>query len=179
MPNLWQSLQSLSVHPDMATRLHVQAFDFHDDLPAYDFLGPAMEIMADAFDPAYGEAWSHAQTISMLTVPLCHTQLATAKNGEAAAFTMSRAVADEEELLLIAVTPDHRGLGLGKTLLARLVTQSKARGCSQLFLEVRQNNAARYLYEKMNFIQIGVRKDYYTGHEGKRYDALTYACKIM
>ncbi len=133
-----------------------------------------MAVMAAAFDPAYGEAWTYMQTLSMLATPLSHNQVAIAADGSPAAFTISRAVADEEELLLIAVHPNYQGLGLAQILLSRLFTLSKSRSCKYLYIEVRHSNMARHLYEKMHFIQIGERKNYYTGKDGDLFDALTY-----
>jgi len=153
-------------------------FDFHEDLVADDFLNPAMTIMEAAFDPAFGEAWTYMQTLSMLAIPLSHNQIAVAADGNPAAFTLSRAIMDEEELLLIAVHPDYRRNGLGQILLSRLFMQSKLRGCRNIFLEVRENNSAQILYKKMQFIQIGERKDYYSGKDGRLYKALTYARKL-
>lgn len=159
----------------MASRIKTDNFDFFDDLDAHAFLDPAMEVMNDAFDPAYGEAWSRMQTLSLILMPLIHNQLVMANTNIPAAFTLSRAVADEEELLLIAVHPNFRGLGLGHTLMSRLSAQSKTRGCSQIFLEVRENNGAVTLYRKSGFQKIGERKNYYTGNDGKKHNAMTLA----
>ncbi len=39
---------------------------------------------------------------------------------------------------------------------------SKNRGSTEVFLEVRESNlSARKLYNKLNFVEIGVRNDYY------------------
>jgi len=150
-------------------------FEFRDELVANDFLEPAMTVMEAAFDPAYGEAWTYMQTLSMLAMPLSHNQVVLTADGEPAGFTLSRAVAEEEELLLIAVHPEHRGNGLAQILLSRLFSRSKSRGCKNMFLEVRSNNPALHLYKKMQFTQIGERKGYYTGEDGVQYDALTFA----
>ena len=168
----------MTIKRTMATLSTPGRFDFFDDVEASVFLASAMPVMTAAFDPVYGEGWSRMQTLSMLTMPLCHNQLATGSNGMAAAFTLSRAVADEEELLLIAVHPDFRRQGLGSILLSRLKTLSKQRGCKQMFLEARNNNPARHLYESLNFIPMGKRKNYYTGNGGQSYDAVTYACDL-
>ncbi len=162
----------------MASKHKPALFDFYDDLVADDFLNPAMAVMQEAFDPQFGEAWNYMQTLSMLAMPLSHNQIALSQDGEPAAFTLSRAVADEEELLLIAVHPDFRGYGIGQILISRLLRQSRSRGCTKLFLEVRHNNNAREFYEKMQFKQIGKRPSYYKGKDGETFDAITYSYKL-
>jgi len=84
-----------------------------------------MAVMEAAFDPAFGEAWTRRQVSDALAMRGTHCLLA-GPNGEepeaaepAAGFALSRAVLDEEELLLLAVRPEWRGRGVGGALLAR------------------------------------------------------------
>jgi ribosomal-protein-alanine acetyltransferase len=66
------------------------------------------------------------------------------------------------EVQTIAVAPDARQHGLGRTLMQRLITEADARGAVQVFLEVRADNPnARALYDSLGFEQIAVRKNYY------------------
>lgn len=66
-------------------------------------------------------------------------------------------VADEWELLQIAVARDVQGQGLGKKLLEYL---NLCKG--SIFLEVRvSNHRAKSLYEQCGFVEIGRRKQYY------------------
>lgn len=70
--------------------------------------------------------------------------------------------AGEADVLTIAVDPDARGRGVGRTLLRRLARAARDRGAHLLFLEVRAGNApARALYESEGFAEIGVRPHYY------------------
>ena len=50
---------------------------------------------------------------------------------------------------------------------------AKLRGARTLFLEVRDGNLAASLYARAGFIEVGRRKDYYTGIDGARFDAIT------
>ena len=69
----------------------------------------------------------------------------------------------EAELLKIAVTPLQRRCGLGTALLRRLEDLLQARGCAFLFLEVRAaNRAAIGLYQRLGFMTVGCRKNYYS-----------------
>ncbi|MCL7958567.1 MAG: ribosomal protein S18-alanine N-acetyltransferase [marine benthic group bacterium] len=70
--------------------------------------------------------------------------------------------ADEGELGDIAVVPERRGEGIGRTLLLESIAVAASRGTRSLYLEVRESNhGARRLYEKAGFSVVGVRKQYY------------------
>jgi ribosomal-protein-alanine N-acetyltransferase len=88
---------------------------------------------------------------------------------------MSRGAADEEELLLIAVTPDHRGRGVGTTLLQRFIAAAEERGAARLFLEMRDGNPADSLYRRAGFEPVGRRRNYYRNAAKGPLDAITYA----
>lgn len=140
-----------------------------------------MAVMEAAFDPAFGEAWNRRQVSDALVLPNTHYLLASADGGhpredqEAAGFLMSRGAADEEELLLIAVRPEHRGKGVGSALLQRFFAAAEARGASRLFLEMRDGNPAESLYRRTGFEPVGRRRNYYRGAAGGPLDAITYA----
>ncbi|GAA4041320.1 GNAT family N-acetyltransferase [Parerythrobacter jejuensis] len=146
-----------------------------------DDLDRIMHVMDAAFDPAWGEAWNRRQVEGSLVLPTTFYRLLNSEGNEAlpgekpAAFAMVRAAPGEEELLLIAVHPTSRRRGLGGLLVELLATDAKARGSERLFLEMRENNTARTLYESHGFIPIGRRKDYYKAADGTRLDAITYA----
>ena len=159
-------------------------FQLVGGLAAEDALGPVMQVMQQAFDPLYGEAWNHSQTRSMLAMPLTHLLLAETiasepdATGIAVGFAMTRRVADEEELLLIAVSPKWRQFGAGSALLNQVVENAEAAGVNRLHLEMRSNNPAIRLYSKFGFHPVGLRKDYYQGSDSRRYDALTMAMML-
>ncbi|MEI6419263.1 MAG: GNAT family N-acetyltransferase, partial [Sphingomonadales bacterium] len=132
-----------------------------------------MVVMNAAFDPGYGEAWSARQLASSLADPHCFARLAVADAGPQG-FSLCRSAGPEVELLLIAVMPGRQGLGLGRQLLARVAQDGQVRGASELFLEVRENNfAARKLYSRCGFSEVGRRPDYYTGVTGERFAAIS------
>jgi ribosomal-protein-alanine N-acetyltransferase len=89
---------------------------------------------------------------------------------EADGFILIRVVADEAEILTLAVRPEARGAGLGGRLVGQGAVRAVQAGARRLFLEVAEDNvAARALYARAGFAQIGRRKGYY---EGGRTDAL-------
>jgi ribosomal-protein-alanine N-acetyltransferase len=88
---------------------------------------------------------------------------------------MSRIVAREAELLLLAVKAKDQRRGVGKLLLNAFVASANARGADRLHLEVREGNHAVKLYSQGGFTQVGRRRNYYSGRDGQIYDALTLA----
>jgi ribosomal-protein-alanine N-acetyltransferase len=77
------------------------------------------------------------------------------------------AVAHEGELLNLCIAPEAQGRGLGAHLLSHLLDRARARQCDEVFLEVRDSNgAARRLYRRAGFQEIGRRRGYYPGPEG-------------
>ena len=72
------------------------------------------------------------------------------------------AVPPEADVQTIAVSTRAQGNGLGRELLSALIDEARRRECSQVFLEVRSNNASAVtLYESVGFERQAVRTDYY------------------
>jgi ribosomal-protein-alanine N-acetyltransferase len=146
-----------------------------------DDLDRIMAVMEAAFDPAFGEAWTRRQVGDALVLPNTFYLLAGADGAapgdgeEATGFVLSRGAADEEELLLIAVDPRHRGRGIGARLLERFVAAARARGAERLFLEMREGNPAESLYRRHGFAQVGRRRAYYRRGTSAPLDAITFA----
>lgn len=134
-------------------------------------------VMAAAFDPRWGEAWTRAQTLGVLALPGVRLTLALA-DGRPAGFALARAIVDEAELLLLAVHPAHRRAGIGGALLRAVEADCGARGVTRLHLEVRANNPATRLYAAHGLAPVGERRGYYRGRDGKAHDAHTYAKDI-
>lgn len=149
-----------------------------------DDLDRLMEVMQAAFEPAWGEAWTRRQVGDSLAFAHTHYKLigedglTPQLGGPAAGFTLVRAAPGEEELLLIAVRPDCRGKGLGRRLLDQVISDARGRGAERVFLEMRYNNPAGPLYRSAGFEPIGRRKDYYRLPDGRRIDAITFACMV-
>lgn len=132
-----------------------------------------MAVMHTAFDPLYGEAWSAPQLAATLALPGSWGRLAL-MGAQAVGFSLCRAAGPEVELLLIAVSPGMRRKGAAARLLLRAQEDALARGASELFLEVREDNhGARRLYESARFVHVGTRPDYYSCKDGTRRAAIT------
>jgi ribosomal-protein-alanine N-acetyltransferase len=140
-------------------------------------LDEMMLTMNDAFDPGFGEAWTASQSLSMLSLPGVWLSLAR-YDGEAAGFALNRIAVDEVELLLLAVRPAHRRLGIGLRLIEQTSRLAREQQASKIHLEVRHNNPALQLYVNAGFMLIGRRSGYYRGRDGAIYDALTLSCAL-
>jgi ribosomal-protein-alanine N-acetyltransferase len=137
-------------------------------------LDSVMSVMDDSFDARFGEAWTASQCAGLLPMP--GVWLTLARDEESViGFSLARAVADEAELLLLAVKPAMQGRGIGKMLLERFTEAARERGATRLHLEVREGNHALSLYERACFTLVGRRRNYYSGHSGQTYHALTLA----
>jgi ribosomal-protein-alanine N-acetyltransferase len=137
-------------------------------------LRDVMAVMHDSFDPRFGEAWTMSQCGGLLPLPGVWLTLARGED-EVLGFALARLVADEAELLLLAVTAAGQRRGIGRILLEHFEDEASARGAARLHLEVREGNHALSLYEQAGFRLVGRRRDYYCGQKGDRYDALTLA----
>jgi len=95
---------------------------------------------------------------------------------EADGFILLRAIADEAEILTLAVRPAARRQGVGARLVSEGAVAAVARGATRLFLEVAQDNAsALALYARAGFAEAGRRAGYYARPGGRREDALILA----
>lgn len=156
--------------------------------PCPHLLDRIMAVMEAAFDPAYGEAWNRRQVADALGLPRTHALVVDAAGRlipdapepgpDPAGFVLTRHVLDEEELLLIAVTPEARRRGVGAALVEHLFASARTRGTARVFLEMRRGNPAIHLYHKFGFEPIGERRNYYRMANGERIDAITFARSI-
>lgn len=136
--------------------------------------------MERAFPPEFGEAWNRRQVGDALIVGNCRYGLIGPDGSDVlgfdtdtAGFFMGRSILDEEELLLFAIAPQYRRQGLGHQLLQRFIDQARTNGMARIFLEMRRDNPASYLYAAHGFREIGVRPSYYRTAAGSRIDAIS------
>src|SRR4029079_15262432 len=95
-----------------------------------------------------------------------------------AGFCLCRAVADEAELLLIAVNPSRHRRGVGRMLPDDFLERARNDGLSRVHLEVREGNSAVSLYRDAGFSPVGRRRNYYHAPDGQRFDAVTLAYQL-
>ena len=141
-----------------------------------DDLDSVMAVMVAAFGDRFGEAWTRSQCAGIL--PMAGVALMLARDGESGAvlgFSLARSVAGESELLLLAVDPDQRRRGIGRSLLRQFLERARAGGMKRVHLEVRDGNPAIDMYRAAGFASVGRRRNYYRARDGRQFDALTYA----
>lgn len=126
-------------------------------------------IHAEAFEAS----WDEASLRSLLTSPGVFAV------AEGDGFILIRVVADEAEILTVAVRPSARRQGLARRLLEQGLAQAIALGAQTVFLEVAQSNGpAQALYSQAGFEKTGQRRGYYAKSDGSREDALVLSRKF-
>ena len=143
-----------------------------------DDLDSVMQVMEAAFGTTYGEAWTRSQCAGIL--PMAGVALMVARDGESGdtlGFALFRNVADDAELLLLAVHPDRHRQGIGTLLLDDFLECARRKGALRVHLEVRDGNPAVAMYRASGFAPIGRRRNYYHGPNGSRFDAITLGRK--
>lgn len=92
---------------------------------------------------------------------------------------LARSVADEAELLLIAVRPDSQRSGAGKTLVGKIVSNYASKAIKKIHLEVRTDNPALAFYGRLGFVQSGLRRNYYRRSDSQFTGAATLSLEIV
>lgn len=98
------------------------------------------------------------------------------KENQIVGFAICHKTLDEATLFNIAINPDFQGKGYGKTLLEGLISQLKQQQIVTLWLEVRESNqTAIHLYQKLDFVEVDIRKNYYPTPDGGKENAIVMA----
>ncbi|MDA8194039.1 MAG: ribosomal protein S18-alanine N-acetyltransferase [Thermaerobacter sp.] len=91
------------------------------------------------------------------------TYLVLDYHGKVVAYGGMWIILDESHVTNVAVHPDYRGHHLGDRMMRGLMERARLLGVQRMTLEVRRSNqVAQNLYHKLGFIQLGVRRGYYT-----------------
>ena len=90
-----------------------------------------------------------------------------------------RTVADEAEILTVAVHPSNRGGGTGRSLVAEALRRLYRERIDHVFLEVAFDNApALAIYRGLGFRMVGERPAYYSGADATGGLALVMRCDL-
>ena len=91
------------------------------------------------------------------------SRLSNLEASKIAGYIVARETAGELHINNVAVRAEYRRLGIGATLLNRVLEEATRRKAKAAFLEVRSTNvAAQALYEKSGFRAIARRANYYS-----------------
>ncbi len=109
----------------------------------------------------FQDPWSVSAFSYELSNPLS-LWLVAADGDVVAGYVGSQTVMGESDMMNIAISPEYRRQGLAQQLIVKLVEMLNERQSHCLTLEVRKSNLpAISLYEKLGFMQIGCRPNYY------------------
>lgn len=103
------------------------------------------------------ESFREALDADPISIPVC-----LGEQGEVVGFACLMTVADEGELLNIAVDPAFRRMGAARVLMDACLSLCAEKQIAALYLEVRESNTpARTLYRSYGFRELGMRRNYY------------------
>ena len=129
--------------------------------------------LADLHAEAFDTPWTATAFADLLR------QAGVALEAEADGFILIRTVADEAEILTLAVRPSARRRGLGGRLVRAATGRAADCGATRMFLEVAEDNGpARALYESLGFEAAGRRPRYYPRPEGPAIDAIVLVLRL-
>lgn len=133
-----------------------------------------LDCLAALHAACFPDPWSAPAMAALLATPGAFGLLSITSD-RLSGFLLARVAADEAEILSIGVLPARRRLGVARLLLADAAARAAGQGARRLFLEVAaDNHAARALYLREGFAQVGRRPGYYRRGD-KATDALVLA----
>ena len=87
---------------------------------------------------------------------------------------------ERAHLVLLAVRPSHRRLGIGQRMLEWLLDSARVAGMASVHLELRAgNDAARRFYRAMGFYETVLVPGYYRGVEGGRKEGALRMLRVL
>jgi ribosomal-protein-alanine N-acetyltransferase len=130
-------------------------------------LDAVLELERDSYD----FPWSRGNFIDSLAAG--YLGLVAFEGETLVAYLVAMPGVGEMHLLNLSVAPSARRRGHAQALLDALEEACRREGLPQLWLEVREGNAAaRALYRRRGFEEMGVRRGYYPATGGRREDAV-------
>ena len=132
--------------------------DFTIELFRPEWAGALFEIEEKSFSTPWCE-----NEFSNLDKNEFATAFVALKDQVPVGFAVIYRIAEEAQIMDIAVHPDHRRQGIAEALIDVICEFSRVDGAHKITLEVRRSNeGAIRLYEKKGFKAVGTRRDYYT-----------------
>ena len=117
--------------------------------------------VASIEEMSFSLPWSLESLELMLTEQA--SALVALEDGRVLGYVGMMCVLDEGQIINVAVHPDARRRGVGRTLMQAAEAYAKERGIVFLSLEVRESNiAARSLYSSLGWEEQGIRKGFYS-----------------
>jgi ribosomal-protein-alanine N-acetyltransferase len=121
-----------------------------------------LDAVADLANRSFPGAWSRADLRNEVLANHFSFPYVVVLDDTVAGYAIVRCVAGEAELMTLVIDSRLRRQRLGWSLLAHVAGEVKKQGALVIHLEVRRSNtAARNLYSKFGFEEVGLRKNYY------------------
>jgi len=140
-------------------------------------LADDVEAVLEIEHAMYEFPWTRGIFRDCLRVGYCCWVLS--KGDEVIAYAVLSVAAGESHLLNVCVSEGHQRQGHAARLIKHMLDLAKSHGAGVCLLEVRPSNtAAVTLYEQMNFVEVGIRPNYYPAKKG-REDALILALELI
>ena len=128
------------------------------DIPQMRALEQQAEAAAHWAEREYGALFSPEAPVRLALIAAENAD----PSAEPAGFVIARCGLDEWEIENVVVDPVRRRAGIGSALVQRVLHQAMSGKATSVLLEVRESNfAARKLYEKIGFQEVGRRPAYY------------------
>ncbi len=144
----------------------MSALRSRDMIPSSLALRPARRSDVEAIlameRASFTDPWSRAAFTSLLGHPGVYFVVAARPDEGIAGYLAAWFMVPEGEIATLAVDTERRRLGVGGLLLDSAIQEARLRGVRDLYLEVRDSNAAaQKLYASRGFLEIGRRRLYY------------------
>lgn len=111
---------------------------------------------------SFSYPWSSRFFLQEIKVPCARSVLAVTGD-RIIGYVVYWLLPGEVDIHNLAVRPDCRRRGIGRSLLLGVVRHARYQGARRVTLEVRKTNgAAQRLYESIGFVTTGIRKGYYS-----------------
>lgn len=121
-----------------------------------------IDEVADIERLCFSDPWSRRMLSEHLENECAATLVAQGSDGAILGYAGLLVVLDEGYITNVAVRPEYRRQGIAGELLSVFRRFAEGNKMAFLTLEVRQSNqAARALYAKYGYAEVGVRKNYY------------------
>lgn len=125
----------------------------------------------------FGMHWSEATLVEIIRAGdmagFYHVALKPGSPPRLSGYVLFRTMADEGEILSLAVNSSRRRRGLAQTMMRRVLTAMSLSGVQGVYLEVAATNrAAARFYKHQGFVEVGRRKRYYQLPGAIRVDGL-------
>lgn len=114
---------------------------------------------------AFALPWSRESYLSELKNSFA-VYLVCDVEGEVAGYGGIWVVFEQAHITNVAISQDYHLRGLGKSLMLELEKVARQKKATHILLEVRPSNlAARTMYKKLGFVDMSIRKAYYSDNK--------------